>query len=125
VLSGRGLLAGSPRRQHISRLDQRASRSNFDSPHHDHFPLRSARFCDVSRADPNFEELSQSTVIAFMDAITMTAWSFRQRLGPTKSCLYPQVMAYPTLRPRSVASLDGLLRKGKLSGHGADGRRSH
>jgi hypothetical protein len=23
----------------ISRLDQRASRSNFDSPHHDHFPL--------------------------------------------------------------------------------------
>jgi len=25
------------------------------------------------RADPNFEELSQSTVIAFMDAITMTA----------------------------------------------------
>jgi hypothetical protein len=29
--------------------------------------------CDVSRADPNFEELSQSTVIAFMDAITLTA----------------------------------------------------
>jgi hypothetical protein len=29
--------------------------------------------CDVGRADPNFEQLSQSTVIAFMDAITMTA----------------------------------------------------
>ena len=25
--------------KHISRLDQRASRSNLDSPHHDHFPL--------------------------------------------------------------------------------------
>jgi hypothetical protein len=40
--------------------------------------------CDVSRADPNFEELSQSTVIAFMDAITLTAWSFHRRLGPAK-----------------------------------------
>jgi hypothetical protein len=25
--------------KHISRLDQRAGRSNLDSPHHDHFPL--------------------------------------------------------------------------------------
>jgi hypothetical protein len=25
--------------KHISRLDQQASRSNLDSPHHDHFPL--------------------------------------------------------------------------------------
>jgi hypothetical protein len=29
--------------------------------------------CDVGRADPNFEQLRQSTVIAFMDAITLTA----------------------------------------------------
>ena len=40
--------------------------------------------CDVSRADPNFEELSQSRVIALMDAITLTAWSFRRHLGPAK-----------------------------------------
>jgi hypothetical protein len=31
-------------------------------------------FCDVIRADPNFEELIQSTAIAFMNALTMTAW---------------------------------------------------
>ena len=34
--------------------------------------------CEVGRADPNFEELSQSTVTPFMDAITLTAWSFRR-----------------------------------------------
>jgi len=28
-----------------------------------------------------------------MDAIILTAWSFRQRLGPTKASLYPQVVA--------------------------------
>ena len=59
--------------KHISRLDQRASRSRLDSSHHDHLPLESSGFCDVSRADPNSEELGQSTVIAFLVAITLTA----------------------------------------------------
>ena len=38
------------------------------------------------------------------------------------SVLCPQVMAYSTSRLRFVASLDGLLSKGELGGHGADGR---
>ena len=66
-----------------SRLDQRASRQT--SIVHTMIIFRCDQaVLEVSRADPNFEELSQSSVIAFMDAITMTAWSFRQRLGPAK-----------------------------------------
>ena len=51
-------------------------------------------------------------MIAVMDAITLTAWSFRRRLGPAKRPSYPQVVAYAASRPTFVAPLDGLLRKG-------------
>ena len=65
-------------------------------PHHDHFPLRSARFCDVSRADPNFEELSQSTVIAFMDAITACSGASGGAASTQAPCIHRS--AYPTSR---------------------------
>jgi hypothetical protein len=49
---------------------------------------------------------------SFMEAMTMTAWICRQRLGPAKRPLYPQVMSSATSPPRFVALLDGLLSKG-------------
>ena len=46
----------------------------------------------------------------------------RIALRATRRPLHPQVMAYSTPRLRFVASLDGLLSKGELGRHGADGR---
>jgi hypothetical protein len=61
---------------------------------------------DAIRADTNLVELTQTTAIALMEAITMTAGILRQCLGPTKCPLYPQVLEKPTLSPTTVASLD-------------------
>jgi hypothetical protein len=42
----------------------------------------------LQRADPGHGDPHK--------AATMTAWIVRQRLGPAKRPLYPQVIAYPT-----------------------------
>jgi hypothetical protein len=62
-------------RQHISRLGQRAGRLNFDSLPVIIFRCDQRGSATAAELNPNVEELSQSTVIAFIEAITMTAWS--------------------------------------------------
>ena len=91
---------------------------NLASPH-DH--SGSMAFCDITRAVPTHSRLAKLTAIAFLvnDPDRLDP---RVALRATKRPLYPQVMAYSTPRLRFVASLDGLLSKGELGRHGADGR---
>jgi hypothetical protein len=124
VQSGRGLLADTCPRQHVSRLEEWASRSNFDCPH---TMIISAMISMVLRRQPSGPDLRRAEPVEG-DCLHGCNHHDRLELPPAlrarKASLYPQVMAYPTSRPTFVASLDGLLSKRKSSRHGAVGYRS-